>query len=118
LPGWPRDDEEGTVTGFEVNSGELWQFAGKLDAQHSTAGQIAGLVDKADVTDRSWGVVGLFVKDNYTQLLADLKDLFIDLQESLQSGSDKFRSAAEGYQQQEDAVKKLLDGLKIEIENH
>lgn len=105
------------MTGFDVNSEELRQYAGKLDAQHSTAGQIAGLVDQADVTDKSWGVVGLFVKDNYTQMLADLKDLFADLQEGLQSGSGKFRSAADGYRDQEDAVKKLLDGMKIEIEN-
>lgn len=105
------------MTGFDVNSAELRQYAGKLGAQHGTAGQIAGLVDKADVTDESWGVVGLFVKDNYTQMLADLKDLFTDLQEGLQSGSEKFRSAADGYRDQEDAVKKLLDGMKIEIEN-
>ncbi|GAA5153422.1 MULTISPECIES: ESX-1 secretion-associated protein [Amycolatopsis] len=103
--------------GFDVNADELRQYAGKLDAQHGTAGEIAGLVGKADVGDKSWGVVGLFVKNQYTQMLGDLNDLFGDLQEGLQSGAEKFRGAAEGYQAQEDAVKKLLDGLKIEIEN-
>lgn len=105
------------MTGFDVNSDELRQYAGKLDGHHSTAGQIAGLVDQADVGDKSWGVVGLFVKDHYSQLLGDLKDLFGDLQEGLQSGSTKFGQAADGYQQQEDAVKQLLAGMKLEIDN-
>jgi hypothetical protein len=104
------------LTGFDVNADELRQYASKLAAQHTTAGQIAGLVDKADVTDKSWGVVGLFVKQNYTHMLAELKDLFGDLQEGLQSGSEKFQHAAEGYQAQEAAVKNLLSGLKIEID--
>ena len=103
------------MTGFDVNPEELRQFAGKLDAHRSTASQIAGLVDKADVTNKSWGLVGLFVKDNYTQLLNDLKDLFTDLQEGLQSGSDKFRGTAQGYEEQEEALKKLFDGVQIEI---
>lgn len=103
--------------GFDVNSEELRQYAGKLDGYRGTASQIGGLVDKADVGDKSWGVVGLFVKDNYTQLLGDLKELFGDLQEGLQSGSDKFRNAAQGYDDADDAVKELLGGLKVEIDN-
>ncbi|GHF87606.1 hypothetical protein FHX82_000850 [Amycolatopsis bartoniae] len=103
---------------FDVDANELRQYAGKLDAQRGTAGEIAGLVSKADVSDKSWGVVGLFVKQKYTGMLADLNDLFTDLQEGLQSGAEKFRGAADGYQAQEDAVKDLLKGFQLEIEGH
>ncbi|MFC4001574.1 WXG100 family type VII secretion target [Prauserella oleivorans] len=105
------------MSGFTVDGEELRQYAGKLAGQKDTASQIAGLVDKADVGDKSWGVVGLFVKDEYTRMLADLKETFTSLQEGLQSGSDKFKAAADGYQQHEDAIKQLLDGMKIEIDN-
>ncbi|CCH32097.1 hypothetical protein BN6_48240 [Saccharothrix espanaensis DSM 44229] len=91
-------------------------FAGMLDGHHGTAGQIAGLVARADVSNKSWGVVGLFVKDNYTQLLDDLNDLFTAMQEGLQSGSDKFRGAAQDYDDQEEAVKQLLNGLQVELD--
>ncbi|PRX43929.1 hypothetical protein B0I33_11395 [Prauserella shujinwangii] len=104
------------MSGFNVNAEELRAYSGKLAGQKDTASQIGGLVDTADVGDKSWGVVGLFVKDEYTQMLGDLKDLFADMQDGFQSGVDKFRLAADGYQQHEDAMKQLLDGMKIEIE--
>ncbi|WP_020669236.1 hypothetical protein [Amycolatopsis nigrescens] len=101
--------------GFDVNAEELRKYSGQLGEQKGTAGQIAGLVDKADVGDKSWGVVGLFVKQDYTSMLGDLKDMFTSLQEGLQSGSDKFKDAATGYEQHEDGVKQLLNGLQIDI---
>ncbi|TQJ03215.1 ESX-1 secretion-associated protein [Amycolatopsis cihanbeyliensis] len=103
--------------GFTVNEDELRTYAGKLADQKGTAGDIAGLVDTADVGDESWGVVGIFVKGKYTEMLGDLKDLCTDLQNGLQSGSDKFTQAADGYRQHEDAVVQLLDGLKVQIDN-
>ncbi|WP_434448004.1 hypothetical protein [Lentzea sp. E54] len=58
----------------------------------------------------------MMVKDNYTQLLGDLKDLFTDMQAGLQSASDKFRGTAQGYADQEEALKKIFDGIQIEID--
>ncbi|MFF5986298.1 ESX-1 secretion-associated protein [Prauserella flavalba] len=103
------------MTGFNVNEDELRQYADKLAGQKDTASQIHSLVDKADVGDKSWGVVGLFVKSDYTQMLADLNDMFTSMEEGLQSGSDKFKSAADGYRQHEDAVKELLNGMNVEL---
>ncbi|MEU4442712.1 type VII secretion target [Actinosynnema sp. NPDC050801] len=103
--------------GFDVNPDELRDFAGKLGAHRGTAAEIAGLVAKADVSNKSWGVVGLFVKDNYTQMLGDLNDLFTAMQEGLQSGADKFNGAAQDYDEQEQAVKDLLNGLQVELDN-
>ncbi|MBW4719661.1 WXG100 family type VII secretion target [Saccharothrix obliqua] len=102
--------------GFDVNPDELRTFAGQLDGHRGTAAEIAGLVAKADVTDKSWGVVGLFVKDDYTRMLGDLKELFQAMQDGLQSGSDKFKGAAQDYDDQEEAVKQLLNGLRVELD--
>ncbi|MDQ2588571.1 WXG100 family type VII secretion target [Saccharothrix yanglingensis] len=105
------------MSGFEVSPDELRVFAGKLDGHRATAAEIAGLAAKADVSNKSWGVVGLFVKDNYTQMLNDLNELFTAMQEGLQSGADKFTGAAQDYADQEEAVKQLLNGLQIELDN-
>ncbi|GGP68475.1 WXG100 family type VII secretion target [Saccharothrix coeruleofusca] len=102
--------------GFHVSPEELRAFADKLDGHRGTAGEIAGLVAKSDVGDKSWGVVGLFVKDRYTRMLNDLEDLFTAMQEGLRSGSDKFRGAAQDYADQEEAVKRLLSGLQVELD--
>lgn len=104
------------MSGFDVNPDELTQFAGKLDGHKSTASAIKGLVDKADVSNKSWGVVGLFVFDNYQALLGDLREMFKEMEEGLQSGSDKFRGTAEGYREQEEALKKIFNGIQIEID--
>ncbi|MFI6101981.1 WXG100 family type VII secretion target [Lentzea sp. NPDC051213] len=100
--------------GFSVNPEELKDFAGKLDGHRSSASRIAELVAMADVGDKSWGLVGLFVKEQYTQMLGDLKDTMQAMQDGLQSGSDKFRDTAEGYAQQEEALKQILDGIQVE----
>lgn len=105
------------MSGFDVNPEELRAFAGKLDGHRSTAAEIAGLVAQADVGDKSWGVVGLFVKDDYTRMLGDLNDLFQALQDGLQSGADKFNGAAQDYDAQEEAVKQLLNGLQVQLDN-
>ncbi|MCP2253030.1 hypothetical protein LY13_001774 [Prauserella aidingensis] len=103
------------MSGFDVNADELDTYAGKLGGQRQTANQISGLVDKADVGDESWGIVGIFVLQQYKEMLGDLKDLFTSLDEGFASGEDKFASAAKGYREKERAVKELLDKFDITI---
>jgi uncharacterized protein YukE len=104
------------MSGFEVNPDELRTFAGKLDGYRSAANELAGFVGKADVGAKSWGVVGIFVKEQYTQTLSDLNDLFNDMQGGLQSGADKFRGTAQGYEDQETALKKIFEGIQIQVD--
>lgn len=102
--------------GFDVSPQELRTFASKLDGHRGTAAAIAGLVAAADVSDRSWGVVGLVVKSEYTRMLGDLNELFTALQEGLRSGSEKFTGAAQDYSEQEEAVEELLSGLQVRLD--
>lgn len=102
------------MSGFSANPEELKAFAGKLDGHRDSASTIAALTDKADVSNKSWGLYGLVVKDEYTRLLGDFKETLKALQDGLQSGADKFRDTAEGYAQQEEALKQILDGIQVE----
>ncbi|MFS8099834.1 ESX-1 secretion-associated protein [Lentzea alba] len=102
------------MSGFSVNPDELREFAGQLQGHQNFASQVAALVDKADVGDKSWGVVGIFVKQQYTQMLKDLQDTMKAMTEGLDSGAEKFRDTAQGYADQEEALKKILDGIQVE----
>jgi hypothetical protein len=105
------------MNGFSVSEEELRAYAGKLSGETATVDEVKGLVSTADVGDQSWGIVGLFVKDEYSQLLGDLNDLLVDMRNGYQSGADKFNRAAEGYQAAEDRIQQLLNGFKVKIED-
>jgi hypothetical protein len=102
------------VSGFSVNPEELREYADKLQGHRGFAGEVSGLVDKADVGDKSWGVVGIFVKQQYTEMLKDLEDTLTAMTEGLDSGVEKFRDTAKGYADQEEALQKILDGIQVE----
>jgi hypothetical protein len=102
------------VSGFSVNPEELRAYADKLQEHRGFAGGVAGLVDKSDVGDKSWGVVGIFVKQQYTEMLGDLKETLTAMTEGLDSGAGKFRDTAQGYADQEEALKKILDGIQVD----
>ena len=102
------------MSGFSVDPEELREYAGKLQGHRGFAGEVSALVDMADVGDKSWGVVGIFVKQQYTQMLGDLKETLTAMTEGLDSGAEKFRDTADGYAEQEAALKKLLDGIQVE----
>ena len=99
---------------FSVNPAELNAYADKLYGHRAFAGQIAGLVNKSDVGDKSWGVVGIFVKQQYTQMLTDLEDTLTAMTEGLDSGVEKVRDTAKGYADQEEALQQILDGILVD----
>ncbi|HVV14309.1 ESX-1 secretion-associated protein [Amycolatopsis sp.] len=95
-------------TGHAVVVAALREYAGKLDGDVAVPKEISGLVGQSDVGDKSWGVVGLFVKEKYTGMLGDLQDLLIEMGTGLQAASQKFTAAADAYEQHEDDSKQLL----------
>ncbi|MFD5831454.1 ESX-1 secretion-associated protein [Lentzea sp. NPDC060358] len=102
------------MSGFTVDPNELNEYADKLQGHRGFAGEVAGLVDRSDVGDKSWGVVGIFVKQQYTEMLGDLKETLTAMTEGLDSGVEKFRDTAKGYAEQEAALQKILDGLQVD----
>jgi hypothetical protein len=78
--------------GFGVDTGALREYGDSLSAKSDQAREILDLVGQADVGDKSWGIVGLFVKSHYSTMLTDLQDLLHGMQDGLLTGSTRRRT--------------------------
>lgn len=98
----------GPGTGHTVNTKALHQYAQDLGAYKTEADEFGKLIDQADVTDESWGLIGLAVKQTYTDKLTELRDLLDRMREGVDAFTDKIDRAAEIYDGHEkDATIKL-----------
>jgi hypothetical protein len=59
--------------------------------------------------------VGLVVKDDYTRMLGDLRDLLTEMANGLQAAGEKFAAAANSYDRHEDDSKQLLGEVLKEL---
>lgn len=100
------------MSGYRVTPEHLDGYSRKLSGHMSAVDGVKGLVGEADVSDESWGVVGLVVKQRYTDMLSDFESLLDDLRNGLQSGSEKMKDAAERYRTAEqESRRKLMEIL-------
>lgn len=90
-------------------------YADKLKDDLRTAGEIEGLVGQSDVGDRSWGIVGIFVKQTYTDLLADLRDLLVEMGSGLNSASLKISGCADIYETTDEAARATFEKILKEL---
>lgn len=88
--------------GFKVQVDALRNYRDALDDFSSQADTFAELVDRADVGDSSWGLVGLATKGSYTEALGQLRDLVSRMQDGLIATGDKFDRAASMYESNDD----------------
>ncbi|OZM74866.1 hypothetical protein CFN78_01230 [Amycolatopsis antarctica] len=103
--------------GYQVDTSRLYAYSDLL-AENKTA--VAGVKDKvgqADVGDESWGIVGIFVKHMYTDMLGDLNDLLKQMEDGLQSASDKVRTAGEFYDSTENDNCRNWNEVMGQLEN-
>ncbi|AGM03238.1 ESX-1 secretion-associated protein [Amycolatopsis keratiniphila] len=100
--------------GHEVVISALRTYSGKLEQDVRIPNEVGRLTQQSDVGDESWGVVGLFVKHEYTSMLTDLQDLLIEMSAGLTAASEKLGNAATAYERNEDDnVKALNEILKL-----
>ncbi|MFD8492322.1 hypothetical protein [Amycolatopsis sp. NPDC059657] len=100
--------------GHAVVIDELRKYSGKLNGDMAIPREIAGLVGQSDVGDKSWGVVGIFVKGKYTEMLTELNDLLREMSAGLEAASEKMNGAANAYQAHEDdSVAALQEILRL-----
>ncbi len=102
--------------GYRVRVEELRIYSDKLQGDIQTADEIKNLVAQADVGDQSWGVVGLFVKQNYTGMLTGLHDLLLEMGSGLKSASAKIAGCANVYQQLDDGTKAAFENIANELD--
>jgi hypothetical protein len=95
--------------GFHVDLKGIDGYSGKLSGDMALASEVSGLVAQSDVGDQSWGIVGLFVKSKYTEMLGDLNDLLGDMKDGLASGAEKMTACAQTYRDIDTAIAKIFD---------
>ncbi len=99
------------MNGFFINPEVIDKYSQKLADNKSSVNHVRDLVAQADVSDESWGVVGLFVKQSYTEMLGDFKDLLKEMSDGLQSASEKMMTAAKAYREAEEENRRILNDI-------
>ena len=107
----------GAQDGYAVDIPALTKYSGELKSTKDSVATVTGKVDEADVGDESWGVVGLFVKHKYTDMLNDLKDLLREVENGLESASAKIGSAAKAYQEADDQHQQALSEIVKQLDD-
>ncbi|HVW44740.1 MAG TPA: hypothetical protein VHC18_25675 [Amycolatopsis sp.] len=103
--------------GYAVDIAALTKYSGDLKSTKDSVSQVTGKVDEADVGDKSWGIVGLFVKHKYTDMLNDLKDLLKEMENGLDSASAKIGSAAKAYRESDEQHKQALSEIVKQLDD-
>ncbi|GAA3537797.1 hypothetical protein GCM10022222_21780 [Amycolatopsis ultiminotia] len=99
-----------------VDTAALTKYATGLDHYKSEAGKFGNLVDQADVTDKSWGLIGLAVKQTYTSKLDELKQLLEDMKTGVEAFQGKLNQAAGIYDGHEKDTVLTFGKFKAEID--
>jgi hypothetical protein len=96
------------VGDFNVDLKGIDTYSDTLTGDKDLVSEVSGLVGQSDVGDESWGVVGIFVKSKYTEMLGDLNDLLTDMSDGLQAGAEKMTACAMEYRDIEGAIAKAF----------
>lgn len=107
----------GAKDGYNVDIKALTKYSGELKTNKDSVAQVTGKVGEADVSDKSWGIVGLFVKQKYSDMLTDLKDLLKEMEDGLESASEKIGGAAKSYQDVDDQHKQGLSDIVKQLDD-
>ncbi|MFK0243385.1 WXG100 family type VII secretion target [Amycolatopsis azurea] len=108
---------DGAVNGgYEVDPAALRRYSGELGNYGGQTGKLKEMVGQADVGNESWGLVGLFTKDGYTQTLQSLKSLMEAMAKGLDSAGSKMTQAADIYQGIEEDHVTTFNKIEVKID--
>lgn len=102
--------------GYGVDIPALKTYASNLDFYNTEADKFGNLVDQADVTNESWGLIGLYCKQFYTEKLAELRDLLGEMKQGVDSLGEKITTAASIYDGMEDDATMTFGAHEAEID--
>src|SRR6266496_4379804 len=102
--------------GHKVNTQALTTYANTLGHYKDEAGKFGNLVDQADVTDKSWGLIGLAVKQTYTGKPSELRELLELMKTGVDAFSGKLNQAASIYNGFEDDTKMFFGKYETTID--
>jgi hypothetical protein len=87
---------------IQVDVAALTGYARQLGYYETEADKFGALVDRADVTNEAWGVVGIWAKQSYADRLGELRSLLAEMKEGVATLTTKIADTAAVYQGQED----------------
>jgi uncharacterized protein YukE len=90
--------------GTNVDVPALTAYAKQLGYYGGEADKFGSLIDRADVTNEAWGVMGVWAKQGYTDRLGELRSLLDEMKEGVETLTTKLHAAATAYQGTEDDV--------------
>ncbi|MGC7093918.1 ESX-1 secretion-associated protein [Amycolatopsis lurida] len=102
-------------SGFNAKHERLKDFSADLTKYEGWGNDLKSKVTESDVADKSWGLVGLMTKDNYSTMLAELNDLLGQLNDGVLALSTKFERASQAYQSTDQDFAKGFSDLLNEI---
>lgn len=88
--------------GIKVDVAALTAYARQLGYYQSEADKFGGAIDQADVTNEAWGLMGVWVKQSYTDRLAELRSLLDEMKQGVDALTSKISDSAAVYQGAED----------------
>lgn len=101
-----------SAAGFHADPDVIETYSEDLGQYSEQGTRIKGLVAQADVGDESWGVVGIFTKQIYTQALNQLQEQMQSMIDGVGSAVDAFGATAREYRTaEEETARKLSDIL-------
>ncbi|WP_326568093.1 hypothetical protein VSH64_40880 [Amycolatopsis rhabdoformis] len=100
----------------DVDPQILKNYSGDLGHYKDEANKFGNLVSQADVTDRSWGLIGLAVKQTYTGKLEDLRELLDLMKDGVDALSGKMTDAAAIYDGHEKDTVMTFSKFKANID--
>lgn len=102
--------------GYQVYVDALRAY-GKNVAEYQNQGdRFSDLISEANVGNQSWGVVGLFTKDEYDQARTELVSLVDNMKASMHTLSYKIKEAADVYDGIEEDRKTAFGGKVAELD--
>ena len=102
--------------GFIVEPEALERFSNDMPSYAQQATKFQDLVSRADVGNESWGLVGLYTKQGYDELLSKLQQLLGQLKQGCENAGQKFQSAAETYQRIDEQAARDLSSIGRTVE--
>lgn len=104
-----------TSSGFAVNTEALRRFAEHLRDFESEAGRFADRVGAADVTDTSWGVVGMATKDIYRAILGQSQDYLRGMHKRLDDVANRLIEVANQYDHDDAEIHQRIAAIVGEL---
>lgn len=97
--------------GFAVDVAALRNYRSDLSRYEEQTARLSGQVAEADVTNESWGVVGLFVLEQYNETLGKLREHLAQMAGFLGAVGERVHETANSYQRDELETERRLAAL-------